>query len=160
MFDHEAIWDMIVDYLDLLQYVLPSPVISMLTSIISLVWGIYKTAETALRPLVNRVATEPDFKSILILVLVLFAAYKILHTAYRVVIAWIRLGISLVMWAGIATVSLWIYARGIDGFVDDVQEQMENWLQWASGWQSHVSALQRQKAAQLKKQQRAHRRYY
>ena len=40
---------------------------------------------------------------------------------YRAVIFWVNLALRLVFWGGILVVGFWVYNRGPEGFVEDVQ---------------------------------------
>lgn len=52
---------------------------------------------------------------------------KILDMMYRAVMFWINMAIRLVLWGSIILLGLWVWNRGVDGFVDDVSGLVQHW---------------------------------
>lgn len=89
--------------------------------------------------------------------MLLFVSLKILDMAYRAVLFWVKLVVRLVVWGSLAAMALWIWNRGADGFVEDIQDLMGYWMgeyerfkDEAKGWQSHEEAKVRYQAGKQK----------
>jgi hypothetical protein len=46
---------------------------------------------------------------------------------YRAVMFWVNMVIRLVFWGSIVVLGMWVYNRGVDGFVDDISGLVEYW---------------------------------
>ncbi|CAI6247749.1 unnamed protein product [Periconia digitata] len=119
--------DLLQAYLPYLSHFLPPSVFTTIIKILTTGFSILKTAQTHLSPLLIRVTTQPDVASLLALVVLLFVSLKILDMAYRAVMFWVRLVFRLVLWGTLAAMALWIWNRGADGFVQDVQNLGSHW---------------------------------
>jgi hypothetical protein len=50
------------------------------------------------------------------------------------VLFWLRMARRLAFWAGIAALSLWLYNRGPEGAVEDVQQLADTWTGEYQHW--------------------------
>ncbi|PSN72757.1 hypothetical protein BS50DRAFT_628888 [Corynespora cassiicola Philippines] len=119
--------DFIQDYGALLHNLLPPTLVSPLLTFLTTTFGLLKTAQTHLTPLLTRLTTQPDLASILALLAILFLSLKILDMAYRAVMFWVALTLRVVLWGGAAVVAWWVYTRGVEGFVEDLGALVEFW---------------------------------
>lgn len=103
-------------------------------------------------PLFTRVLDKPDVASILVVVAALFISFKILDMMYRAVLFWVNLVFRLILWGGIAVIGLWIYNRGPDGFVNDVQDLVHTWAGEYEKYSSEVKRFQQDQEAQIRLQ--------
>ncbi|KAF2869885.1 nuclear pore assembly and biogenesis-domain-containing protein [Massariosphaeria phaeospora] len=142
--------DFIQDYIHLLPRFLPPTLLSPLLTFLTTSFGVFKALQTHLSPLLARLATQPDVASILVLVTVLFVSFKILGMAYRAVMFWVKLAVRLALWGGIALVGLWVWSRGVEGFVDDVQGLAAFWMGEYERFGGEVKAWQREKEGQIR----------
>ena len=149
--------DLLQAYLPYLSHFLPPSIFTPTIKIITTAFSVFKTAQTHLSPLLIRVTTQPDVASLLALVVLLFVSLKILDMAYRAVLFWVKLVVRLVIWGSLAAMALWIWTRGADGFVEDVQHLIGYWLgeyerfkDEAKGWQSYEEAKVRYQAGREK----------
>ena len=69
---------------------------------------------------------------------------------YRAVIFWVNLALRLVFWGGILVVGFWVYNRGPEGFVEDVQGLVEYWLGQYEMYSREVKGFQQQKEDQIR----------
>ncbi|KAF2002840.1 hypothetical protein P154DRAFT_461780 [Amniculicola lignicola CBS 123094] len=115
--------DFFQNYVNLLPPSLLTPTIK----IISTTFGIAKTLQSHLTPFLSKIITKPDVASIILLVILLVVSLKILDMAFRAVLFWIKLVLRLAMWGAIGSIGLWVYTRGVDGFIDDVSGLAEHW---------------------------------
>lgn len=69
---------------------------------------------------------------------------------YRAVIFWVNMAVRLVFWGGIVVLGLWVWNRGVDGFVDDVSGLMEYWTGQYEKYSGEVKMFQEQKEAQIR----------
>ncbi|KAF2656649.1 hypothetical protein K491DRAFT_703938 [Lophiostoma macrostomum CBS 122681] len=145
--------DFVQDYLPLLNNLLPPSLLSTLISLTTTTFGVFKTIQTNLTPLLQRLTTQPDLTSILVLVIILFASFKILDMAYRAVMFWINLVFKLVFWGGLTVLGYWVWHRGVDGFMEDVQGLVEHWTGSYEKYSGEVKKFQRQKERELKMKQ-------
>jgi hypothetical protein len=97
--------------------------------------------------------TQPDLTSILVLVVLLFASFKILDMAYRAVMFWVNLVLKLAFWGGLATMGFWVWHRGVDGFTEDVQNLIEFWAGSYQKYSGEVKKFQKQKEREMKMKQ-------
>lgn len=75
---------------------------------------------------------------------------------YRAVMFWINMALRLVFWGAIAVLGLWIWNRGVDGFVEDVSGLGEYWVGEYEKYSGEVKKFQGQKEEQIRVQ--AHKR--
>ncbi|KAF2018690.1 hypothetical protein BU24DRAFT_418214 [Aaosphaeria arxii CBS 175.79] len=119
--------DILQDYLPLLHNLLPPSIISPFFKTLTTIFATLQTISTHLHPLYTRVLTAPDATSVLLLIVILFLSFKILDMAYRAVLFWVRLVLRIAFWGTVGFVGVWIYKRGVDGFIDDVEGLARFW---------------------------------
>ncbi|KAF2189778.1 hypothetical protein K469DRAFT_625740 [Zopfia rhizophila CBS 207.26] len=141
--------DFLQDYLQIVPNLLPPSLLNPVITVITTTFGIMKTLQTHLTPLLTRVTTQPDVASILMLLAILFISLKILEMAYRTVMFWVNLVFKVLLWGSIAGVSYWIYTRGLDGFVEDVQHLVEVWLGEYEKFNEDVRRYQQQQQVRM-----------
>ncbi|XPS75163.1 hypothetical protein M3J09_007270 [Ascochyta lentis] len=144
--------DFIQDYVTLLPRLLPPSIASPLLTFVTTAFGIFRTLQTHLTPLFTRLVTQPDAASILVVVAALFISFKILDMMYRAVLFWVNLVFRLVLWGGIGLIGLWVYNRGVDGFVQDVQDLAQKWAGEYEKYSGEVKRLQQDHEAQIRLQ--------
>jgi hypothetical protein len=140
------------DYVTLLPRLLPPSVASPLLTFVTTAFGIFRTIQTHLTPLFSRVVTQPDVASILALVAIFFISLKILDMMYRAVLFWVNMVIRLALWGSMAVLGLWVYNRGIDGFVRDVQDIAQTWMGSYEKYSNEVKRYQAEKEGQIRMQ--------
>lgn len=47
---------------------------------------------------------------------------------YRAIMFWVNMAIRLAFWGSIAVLGVWVYNRGVDGFVEDAGGLIEHWM--------------------------------
>ncbi|KAF1840774.1 uncharacterized protein K460DRAFT_321243 [Cucurbitaria berberidis CBS 394.84] len=142
--------DFIQDYASLLPRLLPPSLYNPLFTILTTTFGLMRTLQTHLSPLLTRLVTQPDVASILALLAILFISLKILDMMYRAVIFWVNMVLRLVFWGSILLVGLWVWNRGMDGFLEDVQGLGAHWMGEFEKYSGEVKEFQRQKEDQLR----------
>lgn len=142
--------DSLSEYVTLFHRFLPPSIASPIISIIAGAFGILKTAQTHLSPLLSRIISQPDVASILALLAILFISLKILDMAYRAVIFWVNLVIRLVLWGGVLILGFWVWNRGVDGFVEDVQGLAQHWTGQYEKFAGEAKAWKKAEEAQIK----------
>ncbi|KAF2034850.1 hypothetical protein EK21DRAFT_49051, partial [Setomelanomma holmii] len=115
------------DYASLLPRLLPPSIASPLLTLLTTTLGISRTLQTHLTPLLTRAITQPDIATILLLLALFFISLKVLDMMYRAVMFWVKMAFRLVFWGAIVLLGLWVWNRGVDGFVDDVGGLVEYW---------------------------------
>ncbi|KAF2264525.1 hypothetical protein CC78DRAFT_568229 [Lojkania enalia] len=136
--------DFIQGYINLSSSMLPPTIYNPLLTTITTSLSIFKTLQAYLAPLLTRITTQPDIASLLVLAALLFLSLKLLDMAYRAVMFWVKLVFKLVLWGAIMFVSLWIYRRGFDGFVEDVEELAHFWSEEYENFTRDVKKMQAQ----------------
>ncbi|KAJ9647790.1 hypothetical protein H2199_001565 [Coniosporium tulheliwenetii] len=86
------------------------------------------TLSSTLSPLLTRVTTNPDLTSILLLLALLFLSIKILDAAARALLFWVRLAVRLAFWGALAVGGLWVWTRGVEGTVEDLESLGRVWM--------------------------------
>lgn len=69
---------------------------------------------------------------------------------YRAVIFWVNMVLRLAFWGSILLVGLWVWNRGVDGFVEDLQGLGEYWAGEYERYSGEVKSFQRQKEDQIR----------
>lgn len=141
-----------LDYLTLLPRLLPPSLANPLLTLVTTLLGIFKMLQSHLSPLLTRLVTQPDVASILALLAILFISLKILDMAYRAVLFWVKLVVRLVVWATVLGLGLWLWNRGVDGFVADVGELAEYWGKEYSKYAGEVKGWSEYEKAQIRLQ--------
>ena len=103
-------------------------------------------------PLLNKLVTQPDVATILALLAIFFISLKILDMMYRAVIFWVNLALRLLFWGGILVMGLWVWNRGPEGFVEDLQGLGEYWVGEYEKYSGEVKSFQQQKEDQIRVQ--------
>jgi len=67
---------------------------------------------------------SPSLATIALLVFILFISLNILNMLWKWVKWWVDLALRLVFWGGLIFVVAWVWSRGPDGFVEDLQGLM------------------------------------
>lgn len=141
------------DYANVLPRFLPPSLLNPLLTVLTTSFGILKTLQTHLSPLLLRLTTQPDIASLALLLIILFVSFKILDMAYRAVVFWISLVFKLVMWGGIIVLGFWVYNRGVDGFAEDVRELVEFWSGEYERYEGEVKRFKGMKEEQIRVRQ-------
>ena len=136
----------------LLPRLLPPSLYNPILTILTTSFGLVSTLQTHLTPLLTRLITQPDVASILALIAVFFISLKILDMMYRVVMFWVNMVLRLVFWGSMLVLGLWLWNRGVDGFVEDIQGLGEHWAGEYERYSGEVKAFQQQKEDQIRNQ--------
>lgn len=142
--------DSSTDYLTLLPRFLPPSLASPLLTIFTTAFGILRALQTQFSPLISKLLSQPDIASVLLLSVILLSSFWILNMAYRAVIFWVKLAVRLVMWGGMVAVGFWVYNRGVEGFVEDVQGLGEYWWGQYERFAGEAKGWQRAEEAQIR----------
>lgn len=86
------------------------------------------------------------------LLVIFFISMKILDMMYRAVLFWVKLVFRLAVLGAIMVLGLWMYNRGVDGFIEDVQALGEKWAGDYEKYTGEVKKYQAQKEAQIRMQ--------
>ncbi len=140
------------DYASLLPRLLPPSLYNPIIKILTTTFGVSRTLQRHLTPLFTRLITQPDVATIVAVVIIFFISLKVLDMMYRAVIFWVNLALRLVFWGTILVMGLWMWNRGVDGFVDDVQGLGEYWLGEYERYSHEVKTFQKQKEDQIRVQ--------
>ncbi|KAF2833231.1 hypothetical protein CC86DRAFT_365182 [Ophiobolus disseminans] len=142
--------EFIQDYATLLPRLLPASLANPLLTLLTTTLGITRTLQTNLSPLITRVITQPDVATVLLLLAIFFISLKILDMMYRAVIFWVNMVIRLVFWGSIVVLGLWVWNRGVDGFVDDISGLFEYWTGEYEKYSGEVKKFQQQEKGQIR----------
>jgi len=88
---------------------------------------IVTTARGYITPLIEQVARKPDLATVALLLIILFISLKLLNMVYQTLLFWFRMAKSVVFWGGLVSIAFWMYSRGPEGAVADVQYWYELW---------------------------------
>ncbi|KAI9819881.1 MAG: hypothetical protein M1827_006451 [Pycnora praestabilis] len=85
----------------------------------------------SLNALLSSISTQKaDLTSLVLVLIVLFLSLKLFGILWRGVIGWIVLAFRFAFYIAVCIIGVWIWQRGIDGFVGDIM-----------GWGSEVSEV-------------------
>jgi hypothetical protein len=93
---------------------------------------------TAFSPLLNRVSTSPDLASIALLLVILVLSLQLLNLLWRAVTFWVRLVSRVVTWVTIIGLGLWLWNRGPDGVMEDIETLATIWVREYRLWQERA----------------------
>ncbi|KAF2856116.1 hypothetical protein T440DRAFT_438803 [Plenodomus tracheiphilus IPT5] len=144
--------EFIQDYATLLPRLLPPSLANPLLTLLTTTLGLTRTLQSHLTPFLTRLITQPDIASILLLLIALFVSMKVLDMLYRAVLFWINLALRLVFWGAVVGLGVWVWSRGPEGFVQDVQGLGEYWVGEYRRYSGEVEGFRRQKEEQIRMQ--------
>jgi hypothetical protein len=139
-----------MDYATLIPRFLPASFASPLLTLFTTSLGLTRTLQTHLTPLLTRLVTQPDVATILLVVAIFFISLKVLDMMYRAVMFWVNMALRLVFWGAIVVLGMWVWNRGVDGFVDDVGGLMEYWTGQYEKYSGEVKMVKEQKEGQIR----------
>jgi hypothetical protein len=139
-----------MDYATLIPRFLPTSFASPLLTLFTTSLGLTRTLQTHLTPLLTRLVTQPDVATILLVVAIFFISLKVLDMMYRAVMFWVNMALRLVFWGAIVVLGMWVWNRGVDGFVDDVGGLMEYWTGQYEKYSGEVKMVKEQKEGQIR----------
>ncbi|KAF1915188.1 nuclear pore assembly and biogenesis-domain-containing protein [Ampelomyces quisqualis] len=142
--------DFIQDYASLLPRLLPSSIASPLLTLVTTALGLTRTLQTHFSPLLTRLVTQPDIASILALLAMFFISLKILDMAYRAVMFWVNMALRLVFWGVVVVLGMWMWNRGVDGFVEDVGGLVDYWTGKYEKYSGEVKGFRERERGQIR----------
>lgn len=79
----------------------------------------------------------------------MLVSLKILNMLWQAFMFWVRLARRVVFWGGLAALAIWMYTRGPDGMLSDIQYWAEVWTTERKYWteQEKTVRMARQKPA-------------
>lgn len=165
--------DFAQDYLPLLSKLLPPSLLTQLITTLSTTFGIFKALSTSILSLRslptlhtdesgrvtltssnNPSGVTADFTTLILLAVGLFLSLKILNIVFNAVMFWVRLVFRILFWGAMVGVGLWVYYRGLEGFIEDLLALGRFWLGEYEGFKDDVRGYREQKERQLLREQR------
>ncbi|KAF2761622.1 hypothetical protein EJ05DRAFT_179005 [Pseudovirgaria hyperparasitica] len=120
-----------MDMLNILPDTIKTYLTLLLTTYPSILTPIFHTLHilrTLALPLIARLTTAPDLFSLGVLVIILFASFYLLQMLVSAVLFWVRFAFKAALYVGIAVAALYVYARGLEGTVEDVSAAVGAWM--------------------------------
>lgn len=111
--------------------------------------SVASTIQSWLYPIIEQVIQKPDLATIALLLVIVLVSLKILDMLWQSIKFWLRMVYKVAFWGAMAAMGLWLWTRGPDGVVEDIQH-------WSSEWsknyeyytnKENVARLTQQKAA-------------
>ena len=93
----------------------------------SLAMSLFTTFNTFVNAAIKSATEKGDFTSILVLLVVGILSVQLTMSIARSVVATIKLFLTLAFWGGIVTVLIYISMRGMDGFLNDLDNIFKIW---------------------------------
>ena len=97
-------------------------------------YGYISTIRSYILPLIDQVSRKPDLATIALLLVILFVSLKLLNMLWQTFMFWFRLAKGLLFWGGLVVLGLWMYTRGPEGVVQDVQYWVLVWTSEKDHW--------------------------
>jgi hypothetical protein len=101
---------------------------------LSYIYNLLSTANTYMSALITQISQKPDLATIALLLIILFISLKILDMLWQTVKFWLRLLSKVLFWGGLVALSVWMYARGPEGIMDDVEYWWGDWSKNYEYW--------------------------
>jgi len=115
-------------------------------------YSFVRTLQSWTLQLVDQVSHKPDLATIALLLIIVLVSLKILNMLFQTVLFWFRLARTLAFWGGFVALALWLYSRGPEGMVEDVQYWYDVWMGQYGHWKEQEKLAQMaQQAMQQKK---------
>lgn len=110
------------------------------------------TAKAYMYQLIEQVSRKPDLATIALLLVIALISLKILNMLVQTVLFWLRLFKTVAFYVGIAALGLWLWTRGPEGVMNDVQYWWDVWTQEYGYWKEKERAaiLARQNGGSFK----------
>jgi Nuclear pore assembly and biogenesis len=86
--------------------------------------------------------TSPSLTSLVLLLIILFLSLRILGMLYRAVVFWLTIAVKIALGFGIVFLSVWIYTRGPEGFINDLQDIASHWTSEYNRYSRHAGVAQ------------------
>ncbi|KAH9827109.1 Nuclear pore assembly and biogenesis [Teratosphaeria destructans] len=93
------------------------------------------TARGYIEPLIDQISTKPDLATIALLLVIILVSLKILDMLWQTLTFWLRLVRRTLFWGMLVSLGFWVYARGVEGVVEDVGLWKERWWEEYEIWQ-------------------------
>ncbi|TKA65515.1 hypothetical protein B0A49_10534 [Cryomyces minteri] len=99
-----------------------------------------------LSALLTHLTTSPDLASLVLLLLLLLLSLKILDMLRRTLLFWLGLAWKTALYGGAPVAGLWLWQRGPDGALADLQRLRHGWASEYAFWrdQAEVARLVRE----------------
>ena len=125
-----------VDWADYLHYLISSPLspFSAYASYLQSFTSFSRRLSALFSPLLNKITTSPDLASLALLLISLVVSLVILDMLWRAVVYWVRLFFKLVFWVSVIGVGFWVWSRGPDGLMEDVEMLIGVWSREYETW--------------------------
>ncbi|KAF2770957.1 hypothetical protein EJ03DRAFT_373280 [Teratosphaeria nubilosa] len=92
------------------------------------------TARCYMTPLIDQISSKPDLATIALLLVIILVSLKILDMLWQTLLFWFRLMRRTLFWGVLVGLGLWVYARGVEGVVEDVGVWKERWWEEYEVW--------------------------
>ncbi|KAF2233200.1 hypothetical protein EV356DRAFT_504056 [Viridothelium virens] len=132
--------DFVQDWANYLHYLTSSPLspLSTYSSYLQSLTSFSTRLSAFFSPFLNKLTTSPDLASIALLLLTLIASLVILDMLWRAVIYWVRLFFNLVFWASAVGLGFWMWNRGPDGVIEDIEMLIGVWSKEYTHWKQRA----------------------
>ena len=109
-------------------------------------FGYISTIKSYMFPLLDQISKKPDLATIALLLIIIFVSLKILNMLWQTLLFWVGLARKLVFWGGLVSLAVWMYARGPEGVMEDVDYWWQVWTKEYQYWRERedVARLARQ----------------
>jgi len=112
-------------------------------------WPFYNALNTVkswILPIIDQISHKPDLATIALLLVIVLVSLKILDMLWQTVIFWFKLAKRILFWGGLAALGLWLWSRGPEGMMQDVQYWQEAWSSEYGYWkeQEKMARMSRQ----------------
>jgi hypothetical protein len=86
--------------------------------------------------------SSPSLTSLVLLLIILFLSLRILGMLWRALVFWVSLAFKAAVGLSIAFLAVWIFTRGPEGFVEDLQDLGSHWMQEYEKYSRHSGLVQ------------------
>lgn len=92
------------------------------------------TAKSWMLQLVEQVSHKPDLATIALILVIVLVSLKLLDMLWQTMLFWLRLLKTVLFWGGLVALALWMWSRGPDGMMVDMEHWWGVWNQEYGYW--------------------------
>lgn len=100
-------------------------------------------------PMIDSIIQKPDLATIALLLIIILISLKLLNMFVQSVLFWFRMVRTFAFWGGLVALALWMWTRGPEGVLDDVNRWWTVWDREYGYWKEREQLAAMAKGYQM-----------